>query len=146
MISALAQYTPRGGMPLSALTISSVLVLSSPFSRIDIIPQDVEKIYIQYHLLVLPSLRIAIFVKSDSERYCASQLGSQSGNVDAVSQVSNPSTIVTGAIPQYNTLVGRSPPYEDTNLVFLFLESSTDSTALCTSCTRSMHPHAPHYL
>ncbi|KAI6118170.1 hypothetical protein F5141DRAFT_1096663 [Pisolithus sp. B1] len=58
-------------------------------------------------------------------QYCAAQLGSQSGNG------SNPSSLGQYL---YTTQSGSTIPI----LVFLFLEPSTDSTTLCTSCTRSI--------
>ncbi|KAG6336307.1 hypothetical protein ID866_2783 [Astraeus odoratus] len=124
-------------------------------------------------LYVLGPLRKAICGKDDSGKYCATELGSSktasgAGSVNAVTGGTNQQALLekylyttTGS---GNTVTRRDSSasaafipnvttYQDTNLVFLFLQPSTDSTTLCTSCTRSIlssfitfessYPYAP---
>ncbi|KAI6112055.1 hypothetical protein EDD16DRAFT_1883292 [Pisolithus croceorrhizus] len=171
IISALSQYTPGGNASTSLSSINAALnsvcassvkaqcpdnVVSAQLSsfyaacsaELTSTPNsDVKRMYDTIY--VLPPLRTAICSKSDNGQYCAAQLGSQSGKVDAVTQGSNPSsleqylyTTQSGSSvtrrDSSSALIPNVTTYEDTNLVFLFLEPSTDSTTLCTSCTRSI--------
>ncbi|KAI5992389.1 hypothetical protein EDD15DRAFT_2368101 [Pisolithus albus] len=171
IISALSQYTPGGNASTSLSDINAALnnvcatsvtaqcpdnVISSQLSsfyaacsvELTSSPnKDVKRIYDTIY--VLPPLRKAICSKSDSGQYCAAQLNSKTGNVDAATPGSSPSsleqylyTTQSGSTvtrrDSSSALIPNVTTYEDTNLVFLFLEPSTDSTTLCTSCTRSI--------
>ncbi|KAI5990405.1 hypothetical protein EDD15DRAFT_1164371 [Pisolithus albus] len=89
---------------------------STPFSN-----QDVKRICNTVY--VLPPLGTAIRSTSDSRQYCAAQLDSQSGSVDAITQGFNPSS---------------REQYLYQPCLFLSLEPSTDSTTICTSCSKTI--------
>ncbi|KIO05811.1 hypothetical protein M404DRAFT_504481 [Pisolithus tinctorius Marx 270] len=110
--------------------------------------EDVKRIYDTMY--ALPPLRKAICAKDDSGKYCAAELNTHaSGSVDVVTQGSKPSsmgqylyTTQSGSTvtrrDSSEALIPNVTTYEDTNLVFLFLEPSTDSTTFCVSCTRNI--------
>ncbi|KAH7882782.1 hypothetical protein F5I97DRAFT_1984799 [Phlebopus sp. FC_14] len=117
---------------------------------------DVKRTYDS--LFVLTPLRQAVCAKDDNGKYCATELGSSTassgaGNVAAVKPEqqqllgqylystvdgSNPSVARRDASNTTAALIPNTTTYQDTNLVFLFLEPSMDSSTLCTTCTRNI--------
>ncbi|KAI6037970.1 hypothetical protein EDC04DRAFT_2570522 [Pisolithus marmoratus] len=109
--------------------------------------KDVKRIYDTIY--VIPPLRKAICSKDDSGKYCAAQLNKKTGSVNVVTQGSNPSSLeqylyttqpdsTVTRRDSSSALIPNVTTYEATNLVFLFLEPSTDSTTFCVSCTRNI--------
>ncbi|KAF9221742.1 hypothetical protein BS17DRAFT_757119 [Gyrodon lividus] len=121
--------------------------------------QDVKRTYDSLYILM--PLRQAVCSKDDNGKYCAAELSSSSGtvgNVDVVDpeesrkQVllnqylySTPDGISPNVVARRrdlsNTtaaLIPNTTTYQDTNLVFLFLEPSMNNTSLCTTCTRNI--------
>ncbi|KAL4065506.1 hypothetical protein V8B97DRAFT_1165600 [Scleroderma yunnanense] len=118
-------------------------------------------------LYTLGGLRKAICTKDDSGNFCAAKLSSsKSGSVNAVTQGSPgqtlqeqslyfpaSSSVTRRATNSSATLIPNTTTYASTNLAFLFLEPSTDSTTFCVSCTRNVmtsyitfmsnYPYAP---
>ncbi|KAG1725795.1 uncharacterized protein EDB91DRAFT_81834 [Suillus paluster] len=108
-------------------------------------------------LYTLTPLRQAVCSKADNGQYCVTQLNitSSSSATGNVAVVTSPKQDV---LQQYlyttpdlasgvssrrdvsNTttaLIPNTTTYQDTNLVFLFLQPSMTSTQLCTTCTRN---------
>jgi len=129
---------------------------------------DVKRIYDV--LYTLGGLRKAICTKDESGKYCAAQLGtSKTGGVNAVVEGSPSGETLEreslySALPDGNTvtrrggssstaLVPNTTTFAATNLAFMFLQPSTDSTTFCASCTRNVmtsyitfmsnYPYAP---
>ncbi|KIM61871.1 hypothetical protein SCLCIDRAFT_1215694 [Scleroderma citrinum Foug A] len=128
---------------------------------------DVKRIYDV--LYTLGGLRKAICTKDTSGNYCAAQLGtSKTGGVAAVEQGSSRETLgmesLYSPLTNGNTvtrrdgssstaLIPNTTTFAATNLAFLFLQPSTDSTTFCSSCTRNVmtsyitfmsnYPYAP---
>ncbi|KAG0706194.1 hypothetical protein DFH29DRAFT_825087 [Suillus ampliporus] len=108
-------------------------------------------------LYVLTPLRQAVCSKDDNEKYCVTQLNTTSsssatGNVALVTSpkqealqqylYTTPGSAVSSRRDVSNTttttaLIPNTTTYQDTNLVFLFLEPGMNSTQLCTTCTRN---------
>lgn len=107
-------------------------------------------------LYVLTPLREAICSKSDNGKYCVTQLNTTSGS-SATGNVALVTSSKQEALQQYlyttpnsgvsarrdvsNTttaLIPNTTTYQDTNLVFLFLDSKMNTTQLCTTCTRNI--------
>ncbi|KAG1740663.1 hypothetical protein EDB19DRAFT_1635250 [Suillus lakei] len=107
-------------------------------------------------LYVLTPLRDAVCSKSDNGQYCVTQLNTTSGS-SATGNVALVTSSKQQALQQYlyttpgsgasarrdvsNTttaLIPNTTTYQDTNLVFLFLDSKMNSTQLCTTCTRNI--------
>lgn len=83
--------------------------------------EDVKRIYNTVY--VLSPLRTAICSTSDNRQYCAAQLHSQSGSVDAITQGFNPSSweqypYVTQSHSTVTLCDSSSTTYEDTSLFF----------------------------
>jgi hypothetical protein len=111
-------------------------------------------------LYVLTPLRQAICSKSDNGSYCVTELSSTSGssatgsaalvtpgsgNQETLLQNLYTTTGLSGSVPSRrdttNTTAALIPnvtTYQDTNLVFLFLEPTMTATQLCTTCTRNI--------
>ncbi|KAG1842389.1 hypothetical protein DFJ58DRAFT_806369 [Suillus subalutaceus] len=91
-------------------------------------------------LYVLTALREAICSKSDNGQYCVTQLNTTSGS-SATGNVALATSNTQQALQQYLYTTpgsGASARRDDTNLVFLFLNSNMNSTQLCTTCTRNI--------
>jgi hypothetical protein len=94
------------------------------------INQDVLNLY-QVIYAVFP-LRSAVCTKDDSGDYCATQIASRSSGIDQNSlstPLSNDGSTVN---------VVNIPAYAQSNLLFLFLNPTLNSTTLCTSCTSNI--------
>lgn len=110
-------------------------------------------------LYVLTPLRDAMCSKSDNGQYCVTQLNTTSGS-SATGSVALETSSKQEVLQQYlyttpdlagsavssrrdvsNTttaLIPNTTTYQDTNLVFLFLNTNMNETQLCTTCTRSI--------
>ncbi|KIJ60891.1 hypothetical protein HYDPIDRAFT_31771 [Hydnomerulius pinastri MD-312] len=120
---------------------------------------DVKRTYDT--LYVLTPLRQAVCAKDDNGKYCAAELGSSSGAAGSVDAVNPEQSRKQELLDQYlystageaspnmaarrrdvsNTtaaLIPNTTTYQDTNLVFMFLEPSMASAQLCTTCTREI--------
>lgn len=107
-------------------------------------------------LYVLTPLRQAICSLSDNGKYCVTQLNTTSGSsavgnmalVTSNTQQTLQSYIYTpigsGASARRDisnsttALIPNTTTFQNTNLVFLFLEPTMNSTQLCTTCTRNI--------
>jgi hypothetical protein len=107
-------------------------------------------------LYALTPLREAVCALSDNGKYCVTQLNttsgsSASGDVDLVT--SNTQQVLqkylytssgSGASARRDVsnsttaLIPNTTTFQDTNLVFLFLNPKMNSTRLCTTCTRNI--------
>ncbi|KAG2144001.1 hypothetical protein BD769DRAFT_1625676 [Suillus cothurnatus] len=96
-------------------------------------------------LYALTPLREAVCALSDNGKYCVTQLNttsgsSASGNVDLVT--SNTQQVGASARRDVSNsttaLIPNTTTFQDTNLVFLFLNPKMNSTQLCTTCTRNI--------
>lgn len=107
-------------------------------------------------LYVLTPLREAVCSKSDNGQYCVTQLNTTSGS-STTGNVALATPNTQQALQQYlyttpgsgaserrdvsnstTALIPNTTTFQDTNIVFLFLNSNMDSTQLCTTCTRNI--------
>ncbi|KAH0834091.1 hypothetical protein J3R83DRAFT_11376 [Lanmaoa asiatica] len=117
--------------------------------------QEVKSTYDVLYSLV--PLGLAICSKDDSGKYCATAL-SNSSSTGSVALVDSEKSQKQTLLSQYlyttpgsnslptrrdasnttSALVPNTTTYQDTNLLFLFLEPSMPSSELCTTCTRNI--------
>lgn len=116
--------------------------------------QSVQTIYDV--LFTLFPLRLAICAKDDSGNYCATELSNSSSAGSAaiadpekslqqtllskyLYSSSDDGTVVTRDVSNSTAVLRpNTTTYQDTNLVFLFLQPSMPSATLCTTCTRNI--------
>lgn len=107
-------------------------------------------------LYVLTPLREAVCSKSDNGKYCVTQLNTTSssstaGNVALVtpnkqqalqqylySTTDSAASARRDVSNSTTALIPNTTTFQDTNLVFLFLDPKMNSTQLCTTCTRNI--------
>lgn len=103
-------------------------------------------------LYALTPLKIAICSKDDSGKFCATELAASNGLKNAMSAGGSsmtPSNIInalaqTSPTASTPALVPNTTTYQDTNLLFLFLQptsgsqSALQSNNQCTACTRNI--------
>ncbi|KAH7927554.1 hypothetical protein BV22DRAFT_1060682 [Leucogyrophana mollusca] len=110
-------------------------------------------------LYLITPLREAVCAKDDNGKYCVTELAnstssSAAGNVDIETPSSNENLQKNLWIPAGETadttvtrrdisnttaaLIPNTTTFQDTNLVFLFLQPAMSSGQLCTTCTRNI--------
>lgn len=100
-------------------------------------------------LYSITPFRQAICSTSENGQYCAAQMNCTSSNSGTGTGTSSSLTTSTNSGQQYlytslglsdgtTAMVPNVTTYQDTNLLFLFLQASMPTSQLCTICTRSI--------